>query len=91
MHLSAPYCPGGGASGHHVSLDCEACPSKHATRCPSVTDKHQFKAEPLLYRFRYDDGTYHPRSDMQDVISKVRGTVKSVIDQHVWVQTEGGT
>ncbi|XP_072555665.1 phosphatidylinositol 3,4,5-trisphosphate-dependent Rac exchanger 2 protein isoform X1 [Paramormyrops kingsleyae] len=35
-----------------------------------VTDKHQFKAEPLLYRFRYDDGTYHPRSDMQDVISK---------------------
>ncbi|XP_006633961.2 phosphatidylinositol 3,4,5-trisphosphate-dependent Rac exchanger 2 protein [Lepisosteus oculatus] len=35
-----------------------------------VTDKHQFKAEPVLYRFRYDDGTYHPRSDMQDVISK---------------------
>lgn len=37
----------------------------------SVTDKHQFKPEPVLYRFRYDDGTYHPRSDMQDVISKV--------------------
>ncbi|XP_027030434.2 phosphatidylinositol 3,4,5-trisphosphate-dependent Rac exchanger 2 protein [Tachysurus fulvidraco] len=35
-----------------------------------VTDKHQFKSEPVLYRFRYDDGTYHPRSDMQDVISK---------------------
>ncbi|XP_066534041.1 phosphatidylinositol 3,4,5-trisphosphate-dependent Rac exchanger 2 protein [Hoplias malabaricus] len=35
-----------------------------------VTDKHQFKPEPLLYRFRFDDGTYHPRSDMQDVISK---------------------
>ncbi|KAG2458177.1 PREX2 protein, partial [Polypterus senegalus] len=35
-----------------------------------VTDKHQFKSEQLLYRFRYDDGTYHPRSDMQDVISK---------------------
>ncbi|XP_014036669.1 phosphatidylinositol 3,4,5-trisphosphate-dependent Rac exchanger 2 protein [Salmo salar] len=35
-----------------------------------VTDKHQFKPEPVLYRFRYDDGTYHPRSDMQDVISK---------------------
>ncbi|KAM9775546.1 phosphatidylinositol 3,4,5-trisphosphate-dependent Rac exchanger 2 protein isoform 1-T1 [Syngnathus typhle] len=35
-----------------------------------VTDKHQFKAEPVLYRFRYDDGTYHPRSDMHDVISK---------------------
>ncbi|MGH0159338.1 UNVERIFIED_CONTAM: hypothetical protein FKN15_064277 [Acipenser sinensis] len=24
----------------------------------------------FLGRFRYDDGTYHPRSDMQDVISK---------------------
>uniref|UniRef100_A0A669BY90 Phosphatidylinositol 3,4,5-trisphosphate-dependent Rac exchanger 2 protein n=1 Tax=Oreochromis niloticus TaxID=8128 RepID=A0A669BY90_ORENI len=35
-----------------------------------VTDKHQFKPEPVLYRFRYDDGTYHPRSDMHDVISK---------------------
>uniref|UniRef100_A0AAY3ZU62 Phosphatidylinositol 3,4,5-trisphosphate-dependent Rac exchanger 2 protein n=1 Tax=Denticeps clupeoides TaxID=299321 RepID=A0AAY3ZU62_9TELE len=35
-----------------------------------VTDKHQFKPEPVLYRFRYDDGTFHPRSDMQDVISK---------------------
>ncbi|XP_062841329.1 phosphatidylinositol 3,4,5-trisphosphate-dependent Rac exchanger 2 protein [Trichomycterus rosablanca] len=35
-----------------------------------VTDKHQFKSELVLYRFRYDDGTYHPRSDMQDVISK---------------------
>uniref|UniRef100_A0A667YJ57 Phosphatidylinositol-3,4,5-trisphosphate dependent Rac exchange factor 2 n=1 Tax=Myripristis murdjan TaxID=586833 RepID=A0A667YJ57_9TELE len=35
-----------------------------------VTDKHQFKPEPVLYRFRYDDGTYHPRTDMQDVISK---------------------
>uniref|UniRef100_A0A3P8XQY8 Phosphatidylinositol 3,4,5-trisphosphate-dependent Rac exchanger 2 protein n=1 Tax=Esox lucius TaxID=8010 RepID=A0A3P8XQY8_ESOLU len=35
-----------------------------------VTDKHQFKPEPVMYRFRCDDGTYHPRSDMQDVISK---------------------
>uniref|UniRef100_A0A8C5HT08 Phosphatidylinositol 3,4,5-trisphosphate-dependent Rac exchanger 2 protein n=1 Tax=Gouania willdenowi TaxID=441366 RepID=A0A8C5HT08_GOUWI len=35
-----------------------------------VTDKHQFKPEPVLYRFRFDDGTYHPRSDMHDVISK---------------------
>uniref|UniRef100_H2TMF7 Phosphatidylinositol 3,4,5-trisphosphate-dependent Rac exchanger 2 protein n=1 Tax=Takifugu rubripes TaxID=31033 RepID=H2TMF7_TAKRU len=35
-----------------------------------VTDKYQFKPEPVLYRFRYDDGTYHPRSDMHDVISK---------------------
>lgn len=38
-----------------------------------VTDKYQFKPEPVLYRFRYDDGTYHPRSDMHDVISKVKG------------------
>ncbi|KAF7246305.1 Phosphatidylinositol 3,4,5-trisphosphate-dependent Rac exchanger 2 protein [Varanus komodoensis] len=36
-----------------------------------VTDKHQFKPEHMLYRFRYDDGTYYPRSEMQDVISKV--------------------
>lgn len=26
----------------------------------------------MLYRFRYDDGTYYPRSEMQDVISKVQ-------------------
>ncbi|XP_007423229.1 phosphatidylinositol 3,4,5-trisphosphate-dependent Rac exchanger 2 protein [Python bivittatus] len=35
-----------------------------------VTDKHQFKPEHMLYRFRYDDGTYYPRNEMQDVISK---------------------
>ncbi|XP_077126758.1 phosphatidylinositol 3,4,5-trisphosphate-dependent Rac exchanger 2 protein [Ranitomeya variabilis] len=35
-----------------------------------VTDKHQFKSEQMLYRFRYDDGTYYPRNEMQDVISK---------------------
>ncbi|XP_067836414.1 phosphatidylinositol 3,4,5-trisphosphate-dependent Rac exchanger 2 protein isoform X2 [Heptranchias perlo] len=35
-----------------------------------VTDKHQFKPDHMLYRFRYDDGTYHPRSEIQDVISK---------------------
>ncbi|MEQ2179343.1 hypothetical protein GOODEAATRI_023859, partial [Goodea atripinnis] len=38
--------------------------------CFPVTDKHQFKPEPVLYRFRYDDGTYHPRCDMHDVIAK---------------------
>jgi hypothetical protein len=37
----------------------------------SVTDKHQFKPEQTLYRFRYDDGTFYPRNEMQDVISKV--------------------
>uniref|UniRef100_A0A8C3GDY2 Phosphatidylinositol-3,4,5-trisphosphate dependent Rac exchange factor 2 n=1 Tax=Cairina moschata TaxID=8855 RepID=A0A8C3GDY2_CAIMO len=35
-----------------------------------VTDKHQFKPEHMLYRFRYDDGTYYPRNEMQEVISK---------------------
>nr|XP_033789868.1 phosphatidylinositol 3,4,5-trisphosphate-dependent Rac exchanger 2 protein isoform X2 [Geotrypetes seraphini] len=35
-----------------------------------VTDKHHFKPEQMLYRFRYDDGTYYPRSEMLDVISK---------------------
>ncbi|XP_008853008.1 phosphatidylinositol 3,4,5-trisphosphate-dependent Rac exchanger 2 protein isoform X4 [Nannospalax galili] len=35
-----------------------------------VTDKHQFKPEHMLYRFRYDDGTFYPRNEMQDVISK---------------------
>lgn len=44
-----------------------------------VTDKYQFKPEPVLYRFRYDDGTYHPRSDMHDVISKVTVQQQSLI------------
>lgn len=35
-----------------------------------VTDKHQFKPDHMLYRFRYDDGTYHPRCEIQDVVSK---------------------
>ncbi|XP_078590252.1 phosphatidylinositol 3,4,5-trisphosphate-dependent Rac exchanger 2 protein-like isoform X1 [Branchiostoma floridae x Branchiostoma japonicum] len=35
-----------------------------------VADKHHFKNEPLLYRFRYDDGTYKGRSEMQDMIAK---------------------
>ncbi|KAI8499169.1 Phosphatidylinositol 3,4,5-trisphosphate-dependent Rac exchanger 2 protein [Branchiostoma belcheri] len=35
-----------------------------------VVDKHHFKNEPLLYRFRYDDGTYKGRSEMQDMIAK---------------------
>ncbi|XP_027628427.1 phosphatidylinositol 3,4,5-trisphosphate-dependent Rac exchanger 2 protein isoform X1 [Tupaia chinensis] len=35
-----------------------------------VTDKHQFKPEQMLYRFRFDDGTFYPRNEMQDVISK---------------------
>uniref|UniRef100_A0A667ZIC0 Phosphatidylinositol-3,4,5-trisphosphate dependent Rac exchange factor 1 n=1 Tax=Myripristis murdjan TaxID=586833 RepID=A0A667ZIC0_9TELE len=33
-----------------------------------VSDKHQFKNEQVLYRFRYDDGTYKARSEMEDII-----------------------
>ncbi|XP_069739873.1 phosphatidylinositol 3,4,5-trisphosphate-dependent Rac exchanger 1 protein isoform X2 [Narcine bancroftii] len=35
-----------------------------------VSDKHHFKNEQVLYRFRYDDGTYKPRSEMEDILSK---------------------
>uniref|UniRef100_A0A7N6A7X8 Phosphatidylinositol-3,4,5-trisphosphate-dependent Rac exchange factor 1 n=1 Tax=Anabas testudineus TaxID=64144 RepID=A0A7N6A7X8_ANATE len=35
-----------------------------------VSDKHQFKNEQVLYRFRYDDGTYKARSEMEDIMSK---------------------
>ncbi|CAH2302933.1 phosphatidylinositol 3,4,5-trisphosphate-dependent Rac exchanger 1 isoform X1 [Pelobates cultripes] len=35
-----------------------------------VSDKHQFKNEQVLYRFRYDDGTYKARSELEDIMSK---------------------
>uniref|UniRef100_A0A8C5DYA0 Phosphatidylinositol 3,4,5-trisphosphate-dependent Rac exchanger 1 protein n=1 Tax=Gouania willdenowi TaxID=441366 RepID=A0A8C5DYA0_GOUWI len=35
-----------------------------------VSDKHQFKNEQVMYRFRYDDGTYKARSEMEDIMSK---------------------
>lgn len=38
---------------------------------PPVSDKHQFKNEPVMYRFRYDDGTYKARSELEDIMSKV--------------------
>lgn len=37
----------------------------------SVSDRHQFKNEQVMYRFRYDDGTYKARSEMEDIMSKV--------------------
>lgn len=40
---------------------------------PLVSDKHQFKNEQVMYRFRYDDGTYKARSEMEDIMSKVTG------------------
>lgn len=49
----------------------------------SVTDKHQFKPEHMLYRFRYDDGTYYPRNEMQDVISKVRNGRVAVFGENI--------
>lgn len=41
-----------------------------------VSDKHQFKNEQVLYRFRYDDGTYKARSEMEDIMSKVTNYFK---------------
>uniref|UniRef100_A0A8D1T459 Phosphatidylinositol 3,4,5-trisphosphate-dependent Rac exchanger 1 protein n=2 Tax=Sus scrofa TaxID=9823 RepID=A0A8D1T459_PIG len=35
-----------------------------------VSDKHQFKNEQVMYRFRYDDGTYKARSELEDIMSK---------------------
>uniref|UniRef100_A0A8C5M0G2 DEP domain-containing protein n=1 Tax=Leptobrachium leishanense TaxID=445787 RepID=A0A8C5M0G2_9ANUR len=35
-----------------------------------VSDKHQFKNERVLYRFRYDDRTYKARSELEDIMSK---------------------
>lgn len=33
----------------------------------------------MLYRFRYDDGTYYPRNEMQEVISKVHNGTLAII------------
>lgn len=35
-----------------------------------VNDKHQFKRSDLLYRFRYDDGTFRAKLDSSDLISR---------------------
>lgn len=47
------------------------CPASLAPWIPSVSDKHQFKNEQVMYRFRYDDGTYKARSELEDIMSKV--------------------
>uniref|UniRef100_A0A8C9PGT2 Phosphatidylinositol-3,4,5-trisphosphate dependent Rac exchange factor 1 n=1 Tax=Spermophilus dauricus TaxID=99837 RepID=A0A8C9PGT2_SPEDA len=44
---------------------------------PPVSDKHQFKNEQVMYRFRYDDGTYKARSELEDIMSKVGGPTAS--------------
>lgn len=46
-------------------------PASPAPCVPPVSDKHQFKNEQVMYRFRYDDGTYKARSELEDIMSKV--------------------
>lgn len=45
----------------------------HGTRffISSVNDKHQFKKGELLYRFRYDDGTYRTKYDSSELSARV--------------------
>ncbi|CAK8691769.1 unnamed protein product [Clavelina lepadiformis] len=35
-----------------------------------VQDKHHFKNEAVHFRFRYDDGTFKPRGENQDLVAK---------------------
>lgn len=59
-----------GASEHGPGwMEGDAPP--HCTPILPVSDKHQFKNEQVMYRFRYDDGTYKARSELEDVMSKV--------------------
>ena len=39
----------------------------------------------MLYRFRYDDGTFYPRNEMQDVISKVIASPTPLINGRIHV------
>lgn len=36
----------------------------------SVHDRHHFKNEAILFRFRYDDGTFKARGESQDLLAK---------------------
>jgi len=36
-----------------------------------VNDKHQFKMSELLYRFRYDDGTFRVKYEGSDLLARV--------------------
>ena len=36
-----------------------------------VNDKHQFKKGELLYRFRYDDGTFRVKYEGSDLLARV--------------------
>ena len=37
----------------------------------AVNDKHQFKRGDLLYRFRYDDGTFRRKHETTELVAKV--------------------
>lgn len=37
----------------------------------AVNDKHQFKKSDLLYRFRYDDGTFRFKYEGSDLLARV--------------------
>lgn len=37
----------------------------------AVNDKHQFKKSDLLYRFRYDDGTFRIKYEGSDLLARV--------------------
>lgn len=52
-------------------MQVEGVPRLTSPRILSVSDKHQFKNEQVMYRFRYDDGTYKARSELEDIMSKV--------------------
>lgn len=53
-------------------VEVEGVPSLTSPWVFPVSDKHQFKNEQVMYRFRYDDGTYKARSELEDIMSKVR-------------------
>lgn len=43
----------------------------------SVNDKHQFKKGDLLYRFRYDDGTYRTKYASSELAARVSPCLKN--------------
>ena len=49
------------------------CPSPALS--PAVSDKHQFKDSALVYRFRYDDGTFHSKWETSDSLARVSSTL----------------
>lgn len=71
VFLSAHWGSGASEPTGHGWGGGEGCPSLTGPWVPPVSDKHQFKNEQVMYRFRYDDGTYKARSELEDIMSKV--------------------